>query len=278
MATALDSWTRRCDVATSTGSLRCAVVGDGPPVVFLHGLGGTWEYWQAVMRRLRHEATLVGVDLPGFGDSTACGPEYDLQEAARRVAEALTAVGLDENLTIVGHSLGGAIAVELAALGVGSGLALLAPAGFARVPIERLAALMPIQVAALKHLDRWESWPVRHRWARRAAFATLAPDAGEFTPEDTRILLRGAARGAQSVEAAKSIARTDVGATAATLDLPTIACWGTRDAVVPRRVSARVLEAIPHAELVTWPGLGHMPMLQRPDLVVEAIRTLLPID
>ena len=149
------------------------------------------------------------------------------------MAEALDALGFDEDVTVVGHSLGGAIAVELAALGIGSGLALLAPAGFARVPIERLVALMPIQVAALKHLDRWESWPVRHRWARRATFATLAPDAGEFTPDDTRILLRGAARATQAVEAARSIAQTDVAATAATLDLPTIACWGTRDAVVP---------------------------------------------
>ncbi len=275
MDVAVDSWGVD-DVPTSGGSLRCAVVGDGPPVVLLHGLGGTWEYWQGVIRRLRHDATLVGVDLPGFGDSTACDPEYDLRGAARRVAEALDELGLDEDVTIVGHSLGGAIAVELAALGVGSGLALLAPAGFARVPLERLVALMPIQVAALKHLDRWESWPLRHRWARRATFATLAPDAGEFTADDARILLRGAARATQAVEAAKSIAQTDVRTTAATLELPTIACWGSRDAVVPQRVSARVLEAIPHAELVTWRGLGHMPMLQRPDLVVEAIRTLLP--
>jgi pimeloyl-ACP methyl ester carboxylesterase len=272
MATALDSWTLK-DVPTGSGTLRCAVVGEGPPVVFLHGLGGTWEYWQAVFARLRHDATLVGIDLPGFGNSTACDPDYDLQAAARRVAEALDALGLDRDVTIVGHSLGGAIAVELAALGVGSRLALLA-----RVPIERLVALMPVQVAALKHLDRWESWPLRHRWARRATFATLAPDAGEFTPEDTRILLRGAARATQSTEAARSIAQTDVGLTAAGLDLPTIACFGTRDAVVPHRVSARVLEAIPHARLVTWPGLGHMPMLRRPDLVVEAIRTLLPMD
>jgi pimeloyl-ACP methyl ester carboxylesterase len=246
-------------------------------VVLLHGLGGTWEYWYPVVQRALRECTFVAVDLPGFGDSERCEPQFEVADAACLVDEALAELGLAE-VTLIGHSLGGAIAVELAARGRARALGLLAPAGFGRVPIERLVRLIGIQTAALRHLDRWERLPARRRWARRATLLTLAPDAGRFTADEAVLLLRGAARATQLAEAAYAIARTDVSATAAMLELPVLLAWGARDAVVPRRAAGRVLAAVPHARLVVWPGLGHKPMLERPDLVVEAIRTLLPVE
>jgi len=88
------------------------VSGKEPAIVFLHGLGGTHRYWQSVMDDVTCQSHLIFMDLLGFGDSPRPYRRYTID---LHVAELKKALGDRKNLTLVGHSLGSALAMAFAA-------------------------------------------------------------------------------------------------------------------------------------------------------------------
>ncbi|MGH7277805.1 MAG: alpha/beta fold hydrolase, partial [Candidatus Rokuibacteriota bacterium] len=95
-------------------SLHYVVEGRGPAVVLIHGLGGFAESWRHNMAALASRATVYALDLPGFGRSAKPrGGGYGLQYFARAVHGFLDAVGVAQ-ASLVGHSLGGAVALTYA--------------------------------------------------------------------------------------------------------------------------------------------------------------------
>ena len=87
--------------------------GSGAPLVLLHGLGGTWEYWGRTIALLSDRARCIALDLPGFGHSDEPAGGFDLDSAVDDLAAAMRA--LDTGAAAVcGHSLGGPLAVRLA--------------------------------------------------------------------------------------------------------------------------------------------------------------------
>lgn len=88
-------------------------IGDGPPLVLLHGIGSSRAAWRPVLDRLAATHTVYAVDLPGFGDSPGLGGTP--RQLAEAVAAALDDWGLD-NPHVAGNSLGGWVGLELAAL------------------------------------------------------------------------------------------------------------------------------------------------------------------
>ena len=87
------------------------VAGSGPPVVLIHGMLNSSSHWQPVALNLAGEYTVIAPDLIGHGDSAAPRGDYSLGAHAASIRDLLAAVGIDR-ATIVGHSLGGGVAMQ----------------------------------------------------------------------------------------------------------------------------------------------------------------------
>ena len=94
-------------------SVTYAQVGSGPVLLLIHGMGGTFENWQAVIEPLARHHTVVAPDLPGHGTSAPGGGDYSLGALAAGLRDLLIGLG-HERATLVGHSLGGGIAMQFA--------------------------------------------------------------------------------------------------------------------------------------------------------------------
>ena len=94
--------------------VRQAGSGDAEPLLLIHGLGTSQVIWDAVVPGLARTRRVVTIDLPGFGRSAPAGPGFELGAVADRVARGLAAHGVSGPLDVVGHSLGGAVALTLA--------------------------------------------------------------------------------------------------------------------------------------------------------------------
>ena len=87
------------------------VAGSGPPVVLIHGMLNSSSHWQGVARPLAEHHTVIAPDLIGHGDSAAPRGDYSLGAHAASIRDLLAAIGV-ERATIVGHSLGGGVAMQ----------------------------------------------------------------------------------------------------------------------------------------------------------------------
>src|SRR4051794_8534693 len=106
-------------------------MGSGEPLVLVHGLGSHYKVWQPVLERLAGEHEVVGIDLPGFGDSPPLpdGGTPNALELTDAVAAFLDDIGWDRP-HVAGNSLGGWIGLELARRGRARSVAAIGPAGF----------------------------------------------------------------------------------------------------------------------------------------------------
>ena len=122
--------------------------GVGDPLVLVHGAGTNSAIWHRVTPRLAGDRWVVAPDLPGYGGSPPAGPGFALEEVTDRLAAGLEEAELPAPDDLVGHSMGGAIAILLAARHPARvrRLVLVAPAGLAALP--RVAAGLLGAVAA----------------------------------------------------------------------------------------------------------------------------------
>src|SRR3989440_11857508 len=89
------------------------MAGSGPPIVFIHGITSSSALWEPVARRLAQRYTVLAPDLIGHGESAKPRGDYSLGAYASGLRDLLQAIG-HERATVVGHSLGGGIAMQMA--------------------------------------------------------------------------------------------------------------------------------------------------------------------
>lgn len=216
------------------------VEGSGAPVVFVHGLGGSWRWWRRVVPAFAERFEVHLVDLPRFRALSRFRPG----DAADWLDRWLDGAGL-ERPALVGHSLGGLLAAQLAMRRPGrlSRLVLSDPAGIPTgwsLPREALALASTVWTVAPSFL------PV------------LVADAVRWGPES---LVRGA------LYSVGVDLRVDLGA----IEVPTLVLWGERDRLVPTRLAETWRDAIPGARLELIDGAGHVPMWERPSAFAGAV-------
>ena len=103
--------------------------GTGPPLVLVHGLGGSWRSWGTIIDDLAAHREVIAVDLPGFGDTPPLAGEVSIATLTEALQAFLTDQDLDE-VDTVGSSMGARIVLELARRGVGGDAVALDPGGF----------------------------------------------------------------------------------------------------------------------------------------------------
>jgi len=257
--------------------LRYAVAGDGPPLVLVHGLGGTIENWRALAPPLATRHRVLVPDLPGHGRSSLL-PEARSLDA---LADAVLAVADAEEIhpaVWIGHSLGGGVALRAAALrsDVVRGLVLAAAAGIGSASRAAHVTLAVLGVARPGRLIA----PYRHAWARsrlgrRAAFGwwgVADPDALE--PELAEAFLVGPAHHTDTRQAGRALLASDPRLELDRVTCPCLCLWGARDNWVRLQDGMEYARRL-RAPLRTIAGCGHLLIGERPDACLAAIEEFL---
>ena len=238
--------------------------GKGSPLVLLHGLLDSSECWSRFAGATSHPS--VAFDLPGFGGSDL--PSEPLISAyAEDILQALVELDM-RNVTLVGHSLGGAVAAALSELAPDRivALVLLAPAGFGRIALAEVVSVPGVRELARAVLPR----ALRSRAVLDASYRLLVT-AGEQLPVEVarRLGREAAALTPGAVMATRAV--VDAGRSRSGFHRRRIGyygqvdvLWGERDRVVPPGHAAAVLRALPQASVSTWEGMGHYPQRERP--------------
>jgi pimeloyl-ACP methyl ester carboxylesterase len=257
--------------------LSYAVAGDGPPLVLVHGLGGTIENWRALAPPLATRHRVLVPDLPGHGRSSVL-PEARSLDA---LAEAVLAVADAEEIrpaVWIGHSLGGGVALRAAALrsDVVRGLVLVAAAGIGSASRAAHVTLAVLGVARPGRLIA----PYRHAWARsrlgrRAAFGwwgVADPDALE--PELAEAFLVGPAHHTDTRQAGRALLASDPRVELDRVTCPCLCLWGASDNWVRLQDGMEYARRL-RAPLRTIAGCGHLLIGERPDACLAAIEEFL---
>jgi pimeloyl-ACP methyl ester carboxylesterase len=224
-----------------------------PPLVLVHGAGGSHMHWPGDLRRLPG-VTVYALDLPGHGKSGGKG-RSDIGEYAESVRGFADGLGL-QRFVLIGHSMGGAISLEFALRypGLLAGLVLVGTGAKLGVSPRILNGLRenPEQTAEL--LATWTHAETADPNMLRLYVRRLREVPSEIVYDDF-------------AACAVFDCMTDVNR----ITVPTLILCGEADRMTPVKYSRYLQEQIRGSELVVISGAGHMVMLERPAQVAEAI-------
>jgi pimeloyl-ACP methyl ester carboxylesterase len=250
--------------------------GDEEPVVLVHGLGGQWQNWLENIPRLAQDRRVVAMDLPGFGLTPE--PEDDegitITRYGRWVNELCDRLGL-EDIDLVGNSMGGYIAAEVAiqfpervarlalvsAAGISSAQVLAAPI----LTFGRVATALASNAAA--RYRQLASRPV----ARHLSLALVARHPRMLKPD---LAYEGFFKGAGKPgfdDALRASLDYDFRDRLSEVKVPTLIVWGERDSIIPIRDADEFERLIDDSRKVVMEDCGHIPMAERPNAFNEVL-------
>jgi 3-oxoadipate enol-lactonase len=264
---------------TWSGALALDDGGTGEPLVLLHGLATTSRIWSHVAPELRRTRRVIAVDVPGFGGSPAVGPGFDLQTVADHIADGLAARGVPAPYDLVGHSLGGGLALSIAAARPSDvhRLVLVAPAGLSRPLPGGLARLLGIGAHGALTVRRSLVPLTDFRWGRQALLAFAAADGGALAPTEARLLVAASAGARRTPAALAEIVGADLRPLLAHATMPLGVIWGAADRTIPPRAIDAIRAWRPDAVVSSIDGAGHIAMVERPREFLTAIEDLLAV-
>jgi pimeloyl-ACP methyl ester carboxylesterase len=247
--------------------------GAGPPLVLVHGLGSSRAAWDPVVPALAEHFDVVALDLPGFGQSAPlpAGEEPHPARMARAVADLLDDLRVDRP-HVAGNSVGGWVALELAAIRPVSSLTLLSPAGLWRrgVPLYSWVSLRTTRWAS-RHAAGLLSRLVAHRLGRLLVLGQTHGRPSRVTPDQARATI--AAMGtATAFDAALAATRHRHYAAGPALGAPVTVAFGSRDLLLLPGRSRHVDQLPAGSRSAALPGSGHVAMSDSPSAVVALIR------
>lgn len=244
--------------------------GSGPTVVLVHGIGHRKEAWDPIFDRLAEHHDVIAIDLAGFGESEPypSGVPYDMDNACAHLARSFAGWGVDRP-HVVGNSLGGAIALELAARDLVASATALSPAGFFG-RVDRFQALIPLLLmwlsahapdAALRAIARTA---LGRKLVGLLLYAHPERATAEATFGDARAMRDGRA----FLPTLRSGLHYEF---TGQPDVPVTVAWGTADRLLPYRQASTARRRLPRALHVALPGAGHVPMLDEPERIVQVV-------
>jgi pimeloyl-ACP methyl ester carboxylesterase len=253
--------------------------GEGEPLVLIHGFTATWRCWLPVLAELVPRFEVIAPTLHGHDGGTALPARdtpHSIAQAADYLERHLDEIGVG-TAHLVGNSLGGAMALELAKRGRARSVVGISPAGGLR-PGDGAAAEQIIKVfsrmqkttkASLKMLPRVMARPALRRIALRDVMTR-----GHQVPAAEAIMLARSSVRCDIVEDVYTVLRNGDAAVhdLDRIDVPVLITWGDKDRILPLPVHAPRLRAeIPGVEFRVMPGIGHTPMWDDPALIASAI-------
>jgi pimeloyl-ACP methyl ester carboxylesterase len=242
--------------------------GSGPPLVCVHGFTDTWRTWELVLDRLEARHDVLAPTLPAHAGGPPIEGPLTATTMVEGVERAMDAAGFD-TAHVAGNSLGGYVALQLAARGRARSVVALAPAGGWAAGDPDFAAtrehfpVMQAQVrAAIPHVDELVASPE----GRRLATQIIAEHHEHIPAELIAHQLRGVAA-CEAVEPLVEFAmREGYPLEAEKIECPVRIVWGSEDKLLrwPTAATRFRDEWLPHADWIELEGVGHSPQLDVP--------------
>jgi pimeloyl-ACP methyl ester carboxylesterase len=248
-----------------------AQAGSGPVLLLIHGMAGNFENWRAVIEPLARHHTVVAPDLPGHGGSAPGAGDYSIGALAAGLRDLLVALG-HERATLVGHSLGGGIAMQFSYQ---------FPELTERLVLVSSGGLGPevsslLRAAALPGANLFIAATAARASTVGAALARGLAVIGLRPNNDIAEVARGYASLADPDRRAAFLAtvRSVIGTGGQRVHagdrlylaegMPVLIIWGERDPMIPLHHGENAHEAIPGSRLEVFNGVGHLPQLEAP--------------
>jgi len=234
-------------------------VGEGPPVVLLHGFASSIENWTAVIPALKQKHRVLALDLKGFGWTDRPVGDYSPAAQATMVRALMKERGIDK-AAIVAHSWGSSVALAFA---------LAYPDATERIALYD-AWVYEAQLPSMFQL-------ARAKGVGEFLFAAFYSERGEerlslgfFDPEiipeklveDVERAMERPGTRAAALEAVRGMTFTQIEQTYSRVTAPTLLLWGREDLVTPLSIGERLVRQLPNARLVSYPRCGHFPMIE----------------
>jgi pimeloyl-ACP methyl ester carboxylesterase len=261
---------REVDVESVLGETPVSYVdiGEGSPVLLVHGLSGSWRNWLENIPYLARRHRVIALDLPGFGASPM--PEYpiSIKSYGNFLVKFADRLDLGSEAALVGHSMGGFISTEATIIAPErfSSLTLVAAAGITYAKLRRsqkdmvrpiVEMMMPVAIGSMERNFG------RSR-LRAAQFAGVFAHPEKISREMLWELSSYAVRAPATLQAAYELAGYDTRDRLSEISLPTLLIWGNRDLLVPVAAAFSYRRRIPQAELALLDDTGHMIQMERP--------------
>ncbi len=238
--------------------------GHGTPVVLIHGFPLDHTIWNPLVPLLEGKARLILPDLRGYGKSPVTRGTYDMGLLADDIKEMLDGLNIRQAV-LVGHSMGGYVSLAFARCYPERllGLALVASQAAADTPERRQGRLQTageVERRGVKSLAK--TMPEK---------LTTHPDLVE--PLRQLILQANPAGVAGALKGMAD--REDMTRRLSEINVPTLIIAGAQDSLIPLEKSREMERLLPRGWLVEIPNAGHMPMMEAPEMVAEALFRLL---
>jgi pimeloyl-ACP methyl ester carboxylesterase len=256
-------------------------LGSGPPLVFVHGLGGSWTNWLENICAFADDHRVVALDLPGFGASDSPREKVTIPGYSAVLDALCQRLGI-AGAAFAGSSMGGLVCADLAlrtperverlCLTSAAGLSIqklgLEHVLRAIAPLERVIAFYGGLVAARAPLI------ARRRGLRKLALALFVAHPERLPPPLVAELIAGAGRPGL-LPGLRALSEYPIRERLGEIACPTLIVWGERDRLVPVADASEFERRIPDARKVIYPDTGHLPMLERPACFNEDLRAFL---
>jgi pimeloyl-ACP methyl ester carboxylesterase len=245
-------------------------LGEGPAIVFVHGLGASWQSWLEQMPEFSASHRVVAMDLPGFGYSEMPSEDISIEYYARWTAQFMDVLGI-ESAAVVGNSMGGFVSAELAIKFPErvQRLVFVSAAIFWQnrrraQPLVQLAKLSDAVVA--RALVRATDDIATRRRLRYAALATAGFRYPQYVSDElAHEMVRSARRTDGFLPALEALAGYDLEEELPKISCPTLIVWGAHDQLVSVKDAERLEDLIPDSRRVVFERTGHVAMLERPE-------------
>jgi pimeloyl-ACP methyl ester carboxylesterase len=256
------------------------ITGGGPAILLLHGIGMTHRTWSRVIPRLARDFTVIAPDLLGHGESDKPRGDYSMGGYANGMRDLLTLLNIDR-VTVVGHSLGGGIAMQFTyqypelverfvlvgsgGLGVSVHPAIRALTIPGTGPMVAAAAMNPIRKMIVPLLMKLHESGLRGT-QDLGGFAEVYESMGD---RKARAAFRQVLRAAVDWRG-QVLTMTDRAYLAE--NMPAMVMWGRNDLAIPVEHAFEAKQLFPKARIHIFDDSGHMPHEDEPERFVEALR------
>jgi pimeloyl-ACP methyl ester carboxylesterase len=244
--------------------------GEGLLVLLVHGMAGTARNWDPVIEPLALHNTVVAPDFPGHGESAPGGGDYSLGSLASGLRDLMIALG-HERATLVGHSLGGGVALQFAYQ---------FPEMVERLVLVSSGGLGP-EVGAILRATAAPGSAVVGRLTGALGKIGLRPNADLAEVGRAYASLADTDRRKAFLSTLHAVVDTD-GQRVAALDrlylaenLPVLIIWGERDPIIPVEHGRAAHAQLPGSRLEVFPDAGHIPMLESPGRFAAVLQRFL---
>lgn len=249
--------------------------GSGGPLLLLHGVGATWRVWTPVLAHLEPHHDVLAPTLLGHGGAARLAPGIapSMDALVDGVEEELNRAGL-RRVHIVGNSLGGWVALELARRGRAQSVILFSPAGAWRSQrrVTAVATGIRLSVGTLALFAAHADAIAARGWLRWLLLSSQVAHPDRVPPEELAATIRACADAPVVAPLLRVLPQCHLDPLPAERPYPVRVVWAQPDRVIPfRHFGAPMLERVPGAELIHQPGVGHVPMSDEPATIARLI-------